>query len=207
MELAQALGERVLVVRDDGAAGHEGEPRALDRDEPPAGAAQAGVDAEDAGRRRDDSPRWSSPGCRQARSSASAFRAGMAGSAGHHDVGDGHAPIFAIAASETSKFTKTFWTSSWSSSDSTRRMSFSAASSSTSTVFCGAPDERRFPRLAEARLERLRDLAERALVAVDLVAVRARDDVVGAGLDRGLEHRRRHRRPWRRRRRRRRGRT
>ena len=92
-----ALGERVLVVRDDGAAGHEAEARALDRDEPPAGAAKAGVDAENADR--------------------------------------AHTPIFAIAASDTSKFTNTFCTSSWSSSDSTRRMSFSAASSSTSTVF------------------------------------------------------------------------
>src|SRR5215212_10104138 len=97
MELAQALGERRLLVRDDGPAGHEGKPRALDRDEPPAGAAKAGVDAENADR--------------------------------------AHTPIFAIAASETSKFTNTFCTSSWSSSDSTRRMSFSAASSSPSTVF------------------------------------------------------------------------
>ena len=56
MELLEALGEAGLVVRGDRPAGDEGQPRSLDRDQPPAGAAQAGVDAEDAGRRRGKSP-------------------------------------------------------------------------------------------------------------------------------------------------------
>src|SRR5918993_1983143 len=52
----------------------------------------------------------------------------------------------------------------------------------------GAPDEGGFLRFAEAGLERLRDLGERTLLAIDLVPVLARGDVVGAGLDRRLEH-------------------
>ena len=93
------------------------------------------------------------------------------------------------AASETSKFTNTFWTSSCSSRNSTSRISFSAASSSTATLVCAPPDHGGLARLAEAGLQRLGHLVQRALLAGDLVAVLRRGDVVCARLDRGVQHR------------------
>src|SRR2546423_1713116 len=47
----QLSGERVLVVRGDRAAGHEDQPVAGNVDHAPAGAAESGVDAENANRR------------------------------------------------------------------------------------------------------------------------------------------------------------
>src|SRR3984957_4319948 len=51
------------------------------------------------------------------------------------------------------------------------------------------PGQRRFSGFAEFCLQRLGDLAEGFLRGVDLVAALAGDDVVGAGLDRGIQHR------------------
>ena len=48
VKMPQPLAERIVAVRVDRSAGHEGQPRPLRGDHAPAHVAQAGVDAEDA---------------------------------------------------------------------------------------------------------------------------------------------------------------
>ena len=50
VDLAQAIGEIVLGIRRDEAAGHVDEPHPVGLDDAPAGAAQARIDADDANR-------------------------------------------------------------------------------------------------------------------------------------------------------------
>ncbi len=50
VDLHQTLGKARLVVGNDRAAGHMNEPIALNVDQAPAGAAEAGIDAQDANR-------------------------------------------------------------------------------------------------------------------------------------------------------------